>query len=243
VERHFGPIAPNPDLPPQPAMDLDPLLLGNETREVVPDQVPLPRVYLAYRIPTYGTFPFDALEVAADLLTTGRASRMYANLVRANQVAQDVAAFPFPLIGGASILAIWATARPGVDAEGLEAAMHEEIAHLRDDGPSDEELERVRNLHDAGVASSLEQVSERADRLSMYTTLFDQPERINAEMSRYEAVTAVDVRDALATYLRPDNQLVLTYVPAEGAEDAAEAQDEPEASEASEGEAAEGIPA
>ena len=54
--------------------------------------MPLPRVYLAYRIPTYGTFPFDALEVAADLLTTGRASRMYANLVRANQVAQDVAA-------------------------------------------------------------------------------------------------------------------------------------------------------
>ena len=89
------------------------------------------------------------------------------------------------------------------------------------DGPSDEELERVRNLHAAGVESSLERISERADRLSMFACLFDQPERINAEVSRYAGVDAARVRDGMAASLRPDNRVVLTYVPAESAEGAA----------------------
>jgi predicted Zn-dependent peptidase len=54
VERHMGPIPANPNLPAPPDMTLDPFPLGAEAREVVVDQVPLPRVYLAYRIPTFG---------------------------------------------------------------------------------------------------------------------------------------------------------------------------------------------
>ena len=215
VERHLGPIPANLALPPQPDVALDPVLMGRERREVLPDKVPLPRTYLAYRIPTYGTPGFDAIEVGADVLGTGRASRLYANLVRVRQVAQDVAIFPFPLIGGAAMLAVWATARPGVEAAIVEAAMQDEIARLRELGPTDEDLDRVRNLHDAAVATSLEQVSERADRLSMYTTFFDDPARINTEMSRYSAVTADQVRNTFASHVRPDNQVVLTYVPAE----------------------------
>jgi predicted Zn-dependent peptidase len=94
--------------------------------------------------------------------------------------------------------------------------MQEEIARMREEGPSDQALQRVRNLHEARTAASLEHASERADRLSMYTTLFDQPQRINDETRRYSAVTAADVREALAAYVRPDNQVVLTYVPLEG---------------------------
>ena len=221
VERHFGPILANKNLPPQPDMELEPFLLGRELREVVPDQVPLPRIYLAYRIPTYGSDAFQALEVGADVLGTGRASRLYANLIRKSQLAQDVAVFPFPLVGGASMLTIWATARPGVTAARLEAALSDEVAHLVDAGPSEEEMARVRNLHDAGVGASLEQVSERADRLSMYTTLFDEPERINMEMSRYDAVSPDRVQEAFASFVRPDNRVVVTYVPAESAQEAA----------------------
>jgi len=55
----------------------------------------------------------------------------------------------------------------------------------------------------------------------MYACLFDQPERINAEVSRYAAVDARRVREAMAASLGPDNRVVLTYVPAESAEQAA----------------------
>jgi zinc protease len=215
VERHFGPIPANPDLPAPPDMSLEPFKLGHEVRDLVAGQVPLPRVYLGYRIPVLGTDGFDACEVAGDLLATGRASRMYAKLVRTDQLAQDVSIFPIPLIGGAAMVAVWATARPGVEPERLEAAMVHEIDLLRDEGPRSMELDRVRNLHDAGVASALERITERADRLSMYTLLLDAPERINEEMERYAVAGGAEVQAILRDYLSEDNRVVLTYVPAE----------------------------
>ena len=216
IEAHFGPIPPNPNLPPPPDMTVD-QLIGREVRETVPDQVPLPRIYLAHRIPPFGTDAFDALDVAADILGAGRASRLYASLVREQRLAQDASVFAFPIVGGASMFALWVTARPGVSVEKLEAATVAEIDRLAIDGPTDADLERVNNLHAAQVAGALERISERADRLSMYTCLFDQPERINEATSRWEAVDAARVAAALRTSVRADNRLVLTYVPAEAA--------------------------
>jgi predicted Zn-dependent peptidase len=220
IERHFGPIPANPSLPPAPDVSIAPIL-GEPVRETVTDMCSLPRVYLAHRMPVFGTDAFEALLVAADLLGVGRASRLYRVLVRERQLAQDVTVFPFPVVGGASMFTMWATARPGIDPAELEAALVSELDRLAADGPSEAELERVRNLHAAAVESSLERLSERADRLSMYTCLFDEPERINTEVSRYLAVGADRVRAAMADTLRPDNRLALTYLPAV-AEDAVE---------------------
>jgi hypothetical protein len=44
----------------------------------------------------------------------GRASLLYRTLVREQQLAQDVVAYAFPIVVGASMLVLWATARPGV---------------------------------------------------------------------------------------------------------------------------------
>ncbi|MEX0626682.1 MAG: pitrilysin family protein [Chloroflexota bacterium] len=217
IEKHFGPIPANPAIPEAPPTEVDPII-GAEVRQEVPDRVPLPRIYAAYRMPIFGSEGFNALEVAVDLLGSGRASRLYRSLVREQQVAQDVTTFAFPVIGGAAIFTIWVTARPGVGHDSLEAALWAEVDALAGEGPSDDELERVRNLHASGVESSLERISERADRLSMYACLFDQPEQINTELSRYEAVDAGRVREAMNASLGPDNRVVLTYLPAESAE-------------------------
>jgi predicted Zn-dependent peptidase len=72
------------------------------------------------------------------------------------------------------------------------------------------------------VEQSLEQVGERADRIGQYACLFDRPEMVNTEIERYDAVTAGQVRQAMADRAGADNRLVLTYIPAEdAAEDAA----------------------
>ncbi len=214
VERHFGPIPANDNLPPPPDMSIPPLI-GEALREEVADRVPLPRIYVAYRMPIFGSDAFDDLSVASDILGVGRASRLYSRLVRERQLAQDVSVFPFPIVGGASMFTLWATAKPGVGADQLETALLAEIDQLAAEGPTAVELERIANLHAAAVESSLERIAERADRLSMYACLFDQPERINTEVSRYLAVDADRVRRAMADTLRPDNRLVLTYLPAE----------------------------
>ena len=59
----------------------------------------------------------------------------------------------------------------------------------------------------------MQRVEERADRLSMYATLFDRPALINEMLGRYLAVTPEAILEAAAATFRPDNRLVLTYVP------------------------------
>ena len=85
IQRHFGPIPANPSIPDAPDMSIPPQL-GAEIRDLVPDRVPLPRVYFAFRMPVFGTDAFEDLSVASDLLGTGRASRLYRTLVRERQL-------------------------------------------------------------------------------------------------------------------------------------------------------------
>ncbi|HTI29732.1 MAG TPA: insulinase family protein, partial [Methylomirabilota bacterium] len=194
-------------------------VLGREARETIPDSVSLSRVYAAYRMPPLGTSGYDTLQVVVDLLTSGLASRLYRGLVREQQVAGELEGYAFPFAAGASILMLSATARPGIEPAVVEAALWAEIERLAAAGPTDEELDRVRTLHAVSVESDLEHVGERAERLAAYAGLFDEPERINTEVSRYAAVDAERVRQQMAASMGSDNRAVLTYIPNGSAED------------------------
>ena len=66
---------------------------------------------------------------------------------------------------------------------------------------------------EADELGALQRVEERADRLSMYTTLFDRPALINEMLGRYLAVTPEAILEVAAATFRQDNRLVLTYLP------------------------------
>jgi zinc protease len=212
AERYFGAIPANPNIPPLGDLSLPPTL-GGEIRETVYDKVPLPRIYIGFRAPVYGDRRLDALEVAGQILAGGKGSRLHRRLVRDERIAQDVALFTLGFIGGASIQAGWATVRPGVTVERVEAALHEEIERLATEPVSEDELARAFALIEADELGVLQRVEERADRLSMYATLFDQPSLINEMLPRYLAVTAESILEVAAATFRPDNRLVLTYLP------------------------------
>ena len=212
AEKYFGPIAPNPAIPPLPDMSL-PEILGEEQRLTVEDAVPLARVYVAFRAPAFGDTRLDAIDLAGQILTGGKGSRLHKRLVRDERLAQDVAIFTLPFVSGAAACIGWATVRPGVDIATVEAAYLEELEKLASEAPSDDELARAKALTEADELGSLARVEERADRLSMYATLFDDPGMINTMLPRYLAVTGEQIRDAARAIFRADNRIVLTYVP------------------------------
>jgi len=218
--RYFGPIAANPDIV-QPAPDPIAPLIGHELREVVPDAVPLTRVYLGFRCPPFGSAEFDALEVASQILAGGRGSRLYRRLVRERRIAQDVTAFGLPLVDGASFFGGWVTVRPESDEEACEEAFLAELQRLVDEPVTDDELARARALIEASELGALGRVEEVADRLSMYTALFDRPELVNEQLGRYLAVTAAQIQAVAREVFRADNRVVLTYVPQQADEEAA----------------------
>jgi len=214
VDRYFGGIPANPSIPALGDLSLPPTL-GGERREVVPDQVPLPRVYFGFRSPVFGDERLDALDLAGQILAGGKGSRLHRRLVREERLAQDVAFFTLGFVGGASISAGWATVRPGVDVDRVERAYADELERLGLEPPTDDELARAKALIEADELGGLSRVEERADRLSMYATLFDDPDLVNRVLPRYFAVTGEQVRSVTADVLVPDNRVVLTYLPAE----------------------------
>jgi predicted Zn-dependent peptidase len=212
TDRYFGGIPANPDIPRLGDLSL-PAVIGTEVRETVHDRVPLPRVYIGFRAPAFGDDRLDALDIAAQVLAGGKGSRLHRRLVREERIAQDVALVALGFVGGASICVGWATLRPGIPVERVEAALHEELDRLTTETISDDELARARALIETEELSGLSRVEERADRLSMYATLFDDPDLINRMLPRYLSITADQIRQAAADTFRADNRVVLTYLP------------------------------
>jgi predicted Zn-dependent peptidase len=227
VERYFGAIPGGGPLPPLPDMNLS-LTLGGERRETLTDKVPLPRIYFAFRAPVFGDPRLDALEIGGQILAGGKGSRLYKRLVREERIAQDVSLFTMGFVGGASITAGWATARPAVSLDRLERGFEEELERLGRESVTDDELARAKALVESDELGALQRVEERADRLSMYATLFDDPDLVNRMLDRYLAVDQAAVQSVSEEVFQAGNRVVLTYLPEIPPADDAVADDEAE---------------
>jgi predicted Zn-dependent peptidase len=194
------------------------MTLGGERRETVEDRVPLPRVYVAWRAPALGDDQLSALEIACQVLAGGKSSRLHRRLVRELQIAQDVALFLLPFASGPSVFMGWATVRADADRADVEARLLEEVDRLAAEAITADELARAKALIETDELGSLQRVAERADRLSMFATLLDDPGEINRQLGRFLAVTADDVQAACASLLAAHNRVVLTYLPAAAGE-------------------------
>jgi predicted Zn-dependent peptidase len=95
----------------------------------------------------------------------------------------------------------------------VERALHEELERLAVEPVSSDELARAFALVEADELGALQRVEERADRLSMYATLFDRPALINEMLGRYLSVTPEAILEVASATFRADNRLVLTYLP------------------------------
>ena len=111
------------------------------------------------------------------------------------------------------MFAVVATASPGVNVERVEAAVWEEMERMTREPVSEDELGRALALLETGELAALQHVEERADRLSMYATLFDDPGRINEQLGRYLAVDAAAIQAAAAATFQTDNRAFGIYMP------------------------------
>jgi zinc protease len=174
-------------------------------------EVPLPRLYLAGRIPSVHSASFHGAEMMATVLGGGKASRLYRSLVREKRIAKDVLSYVFPLQTGASLLLLWVTGYPDAEPDTLERALVEELEAL--DSVSQDELDRAVALTETHLLQEVQHVGNRADLLSMFDQVFDDPGRLNSEVERVRAVTRDQVRDLAGEYLGEDNRAILTYIP------------------------------
>ena len=213
IEQHFGSIPAGSNPPPTADMSM-PRVFGEWKREVVPDNVMLPRLFLAFLSPVFGSDEFYAASVAAAILATKKGSRLYKALVRDRQVAASVEAFTYNLTKGSDLLVVDATARQGVSGEQLEQEVARELDSLVANGVSDDDVARAITLIQTAQISELESSSDRADKLSLFATYFGNPGLINEQVDRYGRVTAARVNDFVRERLGASNRASLLFVPA-----------------------------
>jgi len=212
VEKHFGGI-PRTD-PPKRATPL-PVPLAQEKQVTVPDDVQLPRLYLAWQTPKGYADGEAALEVLGDVLATGKSSRLTRRLVMEERVAQNVMAGQQSQ-ALAGMFVVVATPKPGVKPEQLQKVIDEEIARIARDGPTPDELQRAKNRIESQVIFALEPVGGfggRASHLNSYYWETGDPGYLGKDLERFRALTADDVRAAAAKYLANDRRVALTVVP------------------------------
>jgi zinc protease len=217
VAEYFGPIPKGKGKPPLAPMNL-PAVFGERRREIVYDNVSLPRLFMAFRSPVFGSEEYYAASITSAVLGLRRGSRLHRSLVRERQVAADVSAFTFDLAKGTDLLVIDVTARPETSAAQLEDEVEREIDHLHQNGVSGDEVRRAAALIETDLTASLQSAGERADRLSMFATFFEEPQLINEQADRYGAVTVERVNKIVAERFGDDNRANLLYVPKEGIE-------------------------
>ena len=211
VNRYFGEIPPGAPVPPIPGETEIPLQIGETVRAEVEAEVPLPRVYMASRVPPVDSDLFHGADMMATVLGSGKASRLYRSLVRERRIAKDVLSYVFPLQTGASLLLLWVTGYPDAKIDALEKALVEEIEGLS--SVSQGELDRAVAMTETHLLREIQHVGNRADLLSMFDQVFDDPARLNSEVERVRAVTRNQVQDLAGECLGDDNRAVLTYIP------------------------------
>src|SRR5690242_4617328 len=225
VAKYFGGIPAGRGTPALPAMTVPPTF-GGWKRVVVEDAVMLPRLFLAFRAPVFGSEPYYAASVCSAILGLRKGSRLYRRLVRERQVAAEAQAFTYDLTKGSDLLVLDITARPSVSAEALEREVADEVDVLFRDGVTEEEVARAIALIQTEFTAAMQSAGDRADRLSMFATYFKNPELVNDQVQRYEAVSAADVNRFVRERLGEDNRASLLFVPKREAEEESAPSDE-----------------
>ncbi len=185
------------------------LPITQEKRLTVSDEVELPRVYMLWLTPPYFE-PGDAdADMLAHILGGGKSSRLYKKLVYELQIAQDVDAGRYPLKLD-SMFTIQATCKPGVTPEKLEQAINQELDELRKEGPTAQEVDMARNTIQASLVFRLERMGGVANLLNLYNQYLGDPGKFGWDLSRYDAVTAANLKQ-FATSTLTDNSRVVLY--------------------------------
>jgi zinc protease len=210
IEKYFGSISGEQHIPAVNGQFNG--YFSGEVRKDVIDNVQLPRIFIAYHIPAFGTREWYTADFLADLLSNGKSSRLHHSIVYKKQLAQHAQAFSFATEGTALILFI-ATAQKGVKVKQLEDAFKQEIQQVIEAKISDSEIEQMKNQVVAHNLRELQSVTQIADAFNNAAVHFKDPGYINKELDIYLGIKKEEIGKFASEYLKDNNRIVLNYLP------------------------------
>jgi predicted Zn-dependent peptidase len=209
--RHYFEAIPRQPAPP--AVDHNEPAQTSERRKTIDDALArVPRLDVGYHVPPGNTKDHDALDVLSTILSSGRSSRFYDAIVRQKQLASSAYA-GVDDSRGPGLFRLSAMALPGKDIASVEAAMYAEIERVKSGTIETWEIDKARNEARKGALTQLTSSLSRAIGLAENAVNWNDPNKINTDAARIDAVTIADVQRVARQYLIPTNRTVVVTMP------------------------------
>ena len=215
VEKYFASIPAQSVPPPVDVSETDVVAKSDET--YFDPLAPAPAFVLGWKIPERRTPEFYALSLAGTLLFDGDSARLYQKLVKGDESVVSIEG-GVDERRGPSAFYIFALPKPGEDVANIREKIFAEIKSIAQEGPSEDEMEKLRNSLGNDSVRGRQSTMYRAQRLAEFALYDSNPALFDAELDHYLEVTATDIKNAVSRFIDVDNRVVLDIVPAASAE-------------------------
>jgi zinc protease len=210
IEELFGVLGNGPKAPP--VTEVEPQQQG-ERQVTLRHAANLPAFAEAFHVPNYtnGNDAF-ALEIAGEILGDGKSSRLYKDLVIDKQVVVDVDVEYDMTSFDPNLFWVSAQMRPGVKTEDVMAEVDRQLEVIGQQPPAAEELQKAKNLEEAGFVFGQDSIFREAELLGVYQMLGDY-HLVDQYLREIDKVNAADVQRVVKQYLVKPNRTVGVLVP------------------------------
>jgi zinc protease len=208
VRRAFGGLQPEDPIPRNPTREPE---QRGERRQIVHMDVRSALLAGAWHAPASGHPDAEALDVASQILSGGRSSRLYRRLVYDAQKALAAEGAYWEL-ADAGIFYAFAPVRPDAKIEDVERLFLAEIARLREQPVSAAELEKAKRQLEVALVNGLTTNHALASRVARETISFGRVRPLEERLAAIARVTVADVQRVARTYLVDDRRSLVHVV-------------------------------
>jgi zinc protease len=200
VKQFFGDIPPGPPIARHEAWVAK---RSGEQRQKVEDRVPQARIMKIWNVPQVFTAENDRLALVAQLLGSGKTSRLYKRLIYDDQIATDLAVY-LDNREIAGLFTIQADVKSGVETAVVEKAIDEELKRFLADGPAPRELEKVRMQYLARFIRGSERIGGfggKSDILARSQVFGNSPDAYRRTLENVAAATPALLKETAGQWL------------------------------------------
>lgn len=205
-EKWFGPIPAGS--PVKRNLPMEPKQTAKRI-ETVEAKVPANAIYKTYHMPGRFDVDFYAADLFSDVLSRGHSSRLYQQLVDEKELFTSISSFTTSTIDPGQIV-ISGRLKGGVGFEQAEAEIDRVVKEVLTTGPTNEELEKVKNQAEATLEFGEVELMSRATNLA-FAALSGDATLVNREAEMIRDVTHADVVRVANEIVKEENSSVLYY--------------------------------
>ena len=209
IEKYFSEI-PRGKYPINRKFDDKPV--EAESVAEVFDEIQLPGIFMAYKIPEENTRESYEFDVLSDILSSGESSRFYRRLIYEKKLVSEAGAW----VDGrefSGIFYIYAILMPGVKPADVQNEIDNIINEVIDGNITDNELNKIINRIETRYTYKHQTILNKADSLAHYKTFYNNASMINNSLKNYTGITKDDIQLSSAKYLQSSKRVILNYLP------------------------------